>query len=156
MKTVCDTVYVLEKVKKGMSYVYNRTDEFTTSNCIDVAEDCEVTFKSTTDKTALTETVTYSTTCEPVKEGGEKPTPEPDPEPTPEVKTKTVCDTVYELIKTKKGMTYVYSRGESFTTTNCITVAEDCEVTYAAPVQDKTALTETVTAVYSCEAIKED
>ncbi len=68
-------------------------------------EDCAVTYTAPAqDKTALTETVTYSTTCKPVEEGGDTPTPTPGPdEPTPEVKTKQVCDTVYELLKTKKG-----------------------------------------------------
>ena len=67
-KTVCDTVYALEKVKKGLTYVYNRTGAFTTENCVLVAEDCEVTYTTTTDKTALKETVTAVHNCEAIKE----------------------------------------------------------------------------------------
>lgn len=73
--------------------------------------------------------------------------------PTPTVKTKTVCDTVYILEKTKKGLSYVYSRTGEFTTENCVTVAEDCEVTFTSVV-DKLNLIETVTASYKCPVIK--
>ena len=126
-----------------------------------VAEDCAVTYaEPVQDPDALTETVAAVYSCKPIEQGGEKPTPtpdpEPEPEPEPEVKTKTVCDTVYALEKTKKGAKWVYNRTGDFTTANCVTVAEDCAVTYAEPVQDPDALTETVAAVYSCKAIKED
>ena len=52
-------------------------------------------------------------------------------------------------------MSYVYNRMGEFTTENCVTVKEDCEVTYTTTT-DKTNLKETVAAVHSCEVIKED
>lgn len=73
--------------------------------------------------------------------------------PTPEVKTKTICDTVYTLTKKRESGKWVYSRTEEFTTSNCITVAEDCEVTFTSVV-DKENLIDTVTASYKCPVIR--
>lgn len=62
-KTICDTVYVLTKVRKSGKWVYSRTEEFTTPTCTTVSEDCEVTYTSVVDKDNLIETVTASYKC---------------------------------------------------------------------------------------------
>lgn len=72
---------------------------------------------------------------------------------TPEVKTKTVCDTVYTLAKKRVSGKWSYERTGEFTTTNCITVKDDCEVTYTSTV-DKINLIETVIATHVCPVIQ--
>lgn len=72
--------------------------------------------------------------------------------PTSEVKTKQVCDTVYELTKSGPPFALVYTRGEP-EPKNCVEVYEDCEVTFTSVV-DKLNLIETVTASYKCPVIR--
>lgn len=66
---------------------------------------------------------------------------------------KTICDTVYTLTKARVSGKWVYERTGEFITERCITVKEDCEVTFTSVV-DKANLIETVTASYKCPVIR--
>lgn len=69
------------------------------------------------------------------------------------LKTKTICDTVYTLTTTGKGLNKKTVRDGEGRPENCREVAEDCEVTYTSVV-DKTYLKETITATHSCPVLQ--
>ncbi|MDE7072530.1 MAG: hypothetical protein K2O66_04095, partial [Bacteroidales bacterium] len=96
------------------------------------------------DAANLQETVTATVNCT----GGT--TPAPTPEPTPTAK-KTVCDTVYSLVRVGGSILKpVYGRGDVIST-SCQEVDETCEVTYET-VTDTANLQETEKAnIINCE-----